>query len=65
MCSCIGIKIIAAGALLVINDQAWLWNTLSEWLLVGIILIILGALKAVYPQCPVHGSKASVKKKGK
>ncbi len=68
MCSCKGIKIAVAGALFVINDQGWLWSSVSGWLLLGIILIVLGAMKAVWPCCPVHGcdGKGMAKaKKGK
>ena len=54
-CSCKGIKLAVAGALLVINDQGWVWNPISAWLLVGVILIVLGVMKAVWRCCPVHG----------
>lgn len=69
-CACKGIKLALAGLVLVVNDQGWLWNSVSAWLLVGIILIVLGALKAIWPcGCPVHGScgdKGMMKaKKGK
>jgi len=46
---------IVIGALLVVNDQAWLWKPISAWFLVGLILIVLGALKMVWSSCPIHG----------
>jgi len=53
--ACHGIKIAVVGALLVVNDQGWLWNTLSPWLLIGMILIALGVLKAALPCYPMRG----------
>ena len=68
MCSCHGIKLIAIGGLLVVNDQGWLWNPMSAWLLIGEIMIVLGLLKAWKPGgCPVHNKGVGMKpmKKGK
>lgn len=53
------------GALLVINDQGWIWTPISVWLLVGLILIVLGALKAIWPCCPIHCKAPAPAKKGK
>ncbi len=67
-CACKGIKTAIAGALLVINDQGWIWAPMSVWLLVGLILIVLGALNAIWPCCPIHcKTQAPVKpaKKGR
>ncbi len=50
-CACKGIKMVLVGALLAINDQGWIWASVSAWLLVGIILIVLGALKMIMPPC--------------
>ncbi len=50
-CACKGIKMVLVGALLVINDQKWFGVSVSEWLLVGVILIVLGALKIIMPPC--------------
>ncbi len=49
-CACKGIKMVLIGALFVINDQKWLGHV-SEWLLVGVILMVLGALKMILPPC--------------
>lgn len=67
-CACKGIKMILVGALLVINDQSWIWAPVSVWLLVGLILIALGALKAIWPSCPIHSkgpAPAKPSKKGR
>lgn len=44
-----GIKMAVIGALLVINDREWAWTPISVWLLIGLILIVLGLLKAIWP----------------
>ena len=65
-CVCYGIKLIVTGALLVINDQGWIWSPISAWLLIGIILIVVGAMKAVWRGgCPIHGAGAMPAKKVK
>ena len=65
-CPCKGIKMAVVGALLVINDQSWIWTPISVWLLVGLILVVLGALKAIWPCCPVHcKTPAAPAKKGR
>ena len=69
MCKCFGYKLVVIGALLVVNDQSWVWSSISAWLLIGLIFIALGALKIAWPcGCPVHGktsmgAKPSKKKK--
>ena len=66
-CSCKGIKLALAGLALIVNEQGWLGTSISAWLLAGIILLVLGAMKAVWPcGCPVHSNScapASKKKK--
>ena len=69
-CKCKGIKLAVFGALLVINDQGWIWTAVSAWTLVGVLLLLWGIEKIVWPCCPVHckpGSSAApaVKKKGR
>ena len=60
-CSCKGIKLAIAGILFIVNDQGWLWsaNAVSGWMLLGIILLVLGVIKAIWPCCPVHGKSAT------
>ena len=67
-CVCKGIEVAVIGALFIINDQGWIWGSLSAWLLVGIILLVVGIKKVVWRCCPVHGcgDKGMMKaKKGK
>ncbi len=67
-CTCKGIKLAVAGLLLVVNQQGWVWGTVDAWLLVGILLILSGLMKAVWPCCPFHGcgdKGGTAKKKGK
>jgi hypothetical protein len=66
-CVCKGIETAVAGLLLVVNDQGLAWSPMSAWLLVGIILIVAGVKKAIWPCCPVHkcGDKTVKAKKGK
>jgi len=60
-CMCHGIKLAVIGALFVVNDQGWIWAQISAWLLLGIILIVVGVLKAAMPHgCPVHGKPAKM-----
>ena len=54
-CKCFGMKMIGIGALLAVNDRGWAWTPLSAWFLIGLILTVLGALKMVWPCCPIHG----------
>ncbi len=53
-CICKGIKLAVVGALLAINDQGLIWAPISVALLVGLMLIVLGALQAIWPCCPIH-----------
>jgi hypothetical protein len=68
-CMCKGVKLSVIGLILVANEQSWLWQSMSGWLVLGIILIILGILKAIWPcGCPVHGAckpSMPVKKAGR
>jgi len=66
MCNCFGYKLVVIGALFVVNDQSWIWSSVSAWLLLGIILIVLGAVKIAWGgKCPVHGGAAMAAKPSK
>ena len=53
-CACYGVKMVVVGALLAVNELGLFWNAVSPWLLIGGVLIVLGALKIVMPVCPIH-----------
>ncbi len=44
-----GITMAIVGALLVINDQEWIWTPISVALLIGMILIVLGLVRHFMP----------------
>ncbi|MBI2137384.1 hypothetical protein HYU12_02590 [Candidatus Woesearchaeota archaeon] len=57
-CACYGVKMVVVGALLAVNDLGMIWKPVSPWLLIGAVLVVLGALKIVMPVCPVHGKQS-------